>query len=94
MLPIAPAEISTQARYTFPVGVTTLWWYAPATGTSAQVMQAEKVAVNGATTTPIVPVSANSTASGAIPSFTASVFAPGASAAAHQVRGANPLFGF
>ena len=23
-----------QATYTFPVGVTTLWWYAPATGSA------------------------------------------------------------
>ena len=85
-----------QAKYTFPVGVTTLWWFAPATGTSAQVMPAAHVATNGTVTTPIVPVSANATSSGAIPSFTASVFAPGASASAtaeHKIRGANPLFG-
>ena len=84
-----------QAKYTFPVGVTTLWWYAPPTGTSAQVMPAAHVATNGTVTTPIVPVAANGTTSGAIPSFTASVFAPGASesAPAHKIRGANALFG-
>jgi hypothetical protein len=37
----------TQATYTFPVGVTTLWWYAPPT-TSTQGEQVFMNEVNGA----------------------------------------------
>ena len=62
-----------QAKYTFPVGVTTLWWYAAPQSNSAQVMP--EPAVNG------IPIAINSTVpvptkaanESSIPAFTATV---------------------
>ena len=45
-----------QATYTFPVGVTTLWWYAPATGS------AQGTFMNATATTEAVPAGTNATA--------------------------------
>ncbi|KAH8104653.1 glycoside hydrolase [Cristinia sonorae] len=82
-----------QAEYTFPVGVTTLWWYAPASGSSAAVKTAgaehaskheDGIPVHGSTQIPL--------------SSTASVKYGNATASAHHAQATEekrePLFRF
>ena len=75
--PWNPQPVSTtiefrgmQAKYTFPVGVTTLWWYAPKQSNSAEVIP-EAAHVN--ITEPIAATVPATNSTAAIPSYTATV---------------------
>ncbi|KAI0081546.1 glycoside hydrolase [Panus rudis PR-1116 ss-1] len=61
-----------QATYTFPVGVTTLWWYAPATASAqafGNMTTPANITVSGTTVTPSQSASHNGTAANATSTF-------------------------